>query len=53
MAIDGAQLSVDEIVFIDDEEVFVELAKDPGIIGIHHTEYLPTSKELADLKLRI
>ena len=53
LAIDGAQLSVDEIVFIDDEEIFVEVAKDPGIIGIHHTDYLSTSKALTDLELII
>ncbi len=53
MAIDGAQVPVDEIVFIDDVQMFVDVAKDLGITGIHHTDYLSTSKALADLGLTI
>ena len=53
LAIDGAQVPVDEIAFIDDVQMFVDVAKDLGITGIHHTDYLSTSKALADLGLRI
>ncbi|MEO9146208.1 MAG: HAD-IA family hydrolase [Ginsengibacter sp.] len=53
LAIDGAQVPVDEIVFIDDVQMFVDVVKDIGITGIHHTDYLSTSKALADLGLTI
>ena len=53
LALDGAQVPVDEIVFIDDVQMFVDIAKDLGITGIHHTDYLSTSKALADLGLTI
>ena len=53
LALDGAQVSVDEIVFIDDVQMFVDVAKDIGITSIHHKNYLSTSKALADLGLTI
>ena len=53
LALDGAQVPVDEIVFIDDVQIFVDVAKDLGITGIHHRDYLSTSKALADLGLTI
>jgi putative hydrolase of the HAD superfamily len=51
LALDGAQVPLNEIVFIDDVPLFVDVAKDMGITGIHHTDYLSTSKALADLGL--
>lgn len=53
MAIDGAQVSLDEIVYIDDVQMFVDIAMDIGITSIRHTDYLSTSKALADLGLAI
>ena len=53
LAIDGAQVPVDEIVFIDDVQMFVDVAKGLGITGIHHTDYLSTSKALADFGLTV
>lgn len=53
LALDGAQVPVDEIVYIDDVQMFIDVAKDFGITGIHHTDYLSTSKALADLGLAI
>lgn len=53
LAIDGAQVPVDEIVYIDDVQMFADVAKDMGITSIHHTDYLSTSKTLADLGLTI
>jgi putative hydrolase of the HAD superfamily len=53
LALDGAQVPVDEIVFIDDVQMFIDVAKDIGITSIHHTDYLSTSKALADLGLTI
>ena len=51
LAIDGAHVRVDEIVFIDDVQMFVDVAKDIGITSIHHTDYLSTVKALAKLGL--
>ncbi len=53
LALDGAHVPADEIVFIDDVQMFVDVAKDLDITGIHHTDYLATSKALADLGLTI
>mgnify|MGYP001792523160 CR=1 FL=1 len=53
IALDGAQVPADEIVFIDDVQMFADVAKDMGITSIHHTDYLSTSKALADLGLTI
>lgn len=53
LALDGAQVPINEIVYIDDVQIFVDVAKDMGITGIHHTDYLTTSKALADLGLTI
>ena len=53
LALDGAQVPVNEIVYIDDVQMFVDVAKDLGITSIHHTDYLSTSKALADLGLTI
>ena len=51
LAIDGVQVPVDEIVFIDDVQMFADVAKDMGIISIHHTDYLSTVKAFARLGL--
>ena len=53
LAIDGAQAPVDEIIYIDDIQIFVDVASDLGITSIHHTGYLSTSKALAGLGLAI
>ena len=53
MAFDVAQVPANEIVYIDDVQMFTEVAKDMGIAGIHHTDYLSTSKALADLGLTV
>lgn len=53
LAIDGAQVPLDEIVYIDDVQMFVDVAKDMGITSIHHTNYLSTLKAFADLGLTI
>ncbi len=51
LALDGAQVPVDEIVFIDDVQMFVDVAKDIGITSIHHKDYLSTVKAFAQLGL--
>jgi putative hydrolase of the HAD superfamily len=53
LALDMAQVPQNEIVYIDDVQMFVDVAKDAGINSIHHTDYTTTSKTLADLGLTI
>ena len=53
LAIDGAHVPLDEIIYIDDVQMFVDVAKGIGITGIHHTNYLSTSKAFADLGLTV
>ncbi|MFA5297308.1 MAG: HAD family phosphatase [Lutibacter sp.] len=53
LAIDGIQVPVNEIVYIDDMQMFVDVAKDMGITSIHHIDYLSTSKALAVLGLSV
>lgn len=52
MALDGAQVPADEIVYIDDVQMFVEVAKDLGIKSIRHIDYSSTSNALATLGLQ-
>ncbi|MEH6406099.1 MAG: HAD family phosphatase [Leeuwenhoekiella sp.] len=51
VAIDGAQVPIDEIVYIDDVQMFVDVATDLGITSIRHIDYLLTSKALAEMGL--
>jgi len=53
LAIDGAQAPLDELVYIDNTQMFVNMAKGMGITSIHHTDYLSTAKALADLGLSV
>ena len=53
LAIDGAQVPINEIVYIDDEQMFADVATGLGITAIHHTDFLTTSKALAKLGLII
>ena len=53
IALDGAQVPANEIVYIDDKQMFVDIAKDLGINGICHTDYLSTAKALAEFGFTI
>jgi putative hydrolase of the HAD superfamily len=53
MALDGAQVPVDEIIYIDDVKMFVDVATDLGIKSIWHINYLSTAKRLAEFGLTI
>lgn len=46
LALDIAQKSPDEVVFIDDRAMFVQVAAKLGIRGIIHKSYAQTKKEL-------
>ena len=41
------------MVYIDDRQLFVEVADGLGIQGIHHTSYKATHKALDELGLKV
>jgi putative hydrolase of the HAD superfamily len=46
IALDCAQVPAERVVYIDDRDMFVEVAGGLGIRGIHHTGYESTRKAL-------
>jgi len=53
MALDLAQVSAEEVVYIDDVQVFTNIAKDLGIKSIYHTGWQKTARALADMGLSL
>jgi putative hydrolase of the HAD superfamily len=53
IALDIAQVPAKHVVYIEDMQMFVDVAGDLGIRGIRHTNYLSTSAELASMGLDI
>jgi len=53
MALDIAQASCEEVVYIEDREMFVEAARCLGIQGIVHKDYGSTREALAALGLSL
>mgnify|MGYP001544986399 FL=1 len=53
MALDMAQVSTVEVVYIDDVELFTNIATDLEIKSIHHTGWHSTSEALADMGLLV
>ena len=53
LALDLAQVSVDEVVYIDDVQMFANIAKDLGIKSLCHTDWQTTSTALAEIGLRL
>ncbi len=53
MALDMAQVKANEIVYIDDVQMFVDIAADVGIKSICHKDYQATAKTLAEFGLII
>ncbi len=53
LALDCAQVSTRESVYIDDRKMFVEIAEEIGLNGIHHTSYDSTRESLESLGLKI
>ncbi|MGY3053132.1 putative hydrolase of the HAD superfamily [Pedobacter sp. UYEF25] len=49
LALDMAYVKPDEVLYIDDTEVFITIAKSMGINGIWHVNYETTCKELHSL----
>jgi putative hydrolase of the HAD superfamily len=53
IALDIAQVSPEKVIYIDDRDMFVEVASALGIRGIVHTGYEATRKTLAGLGLTL
>jgi putative hydrolase of the HAD superfamily len=53
MALDIAQVPAEQVVYIDDQPMFVQVAEAEGIHGIHHTDCTSTRKQLSRLGLEI
>ena len=53
MALDIAQVPAEQVVYIDDQPMFVQVAEAEGSRGIHHTDCTSTRKQLARLGLEI
>jgi len=53
IALDVAQVPTDQVVYIDDRAMFVEVARKMGIEGIVHTNYETTRKALEDMGLSL
>ncbi len=51
MALDVSQAQPDQVVYIDDRGLFVEVAREVGITGIVHKDYKATRKLLEELGL--
>ena len=52
LALDCAQVKAEQVVYIDDRLMFVEVAAGLGINGIHHSDFASTRKALADFGLQ-
>ncbi|HTQ40972.1 MAG TPA: HAD family phosphatase [Pirellulales bacterium] len=53
LALDVAMLEPQQVIYIDDRAMLVEVASQMGIIGIQHTSYDTTKARLAELGLSI
>jgi putative hydrolase of the HAD superfamily len=53
IALDTAQVSASEALYIDDRLMFVQAAEELGIKGIHHTGFESTVQKLASYGLEI
>ncbi len=53
LALDIAQVAPEEVVYIDDRKMFVEVAENLGLKGVHHTGYQSTLGLLASYGLKV
>jgi putative hydrolase of the HAD superfamily len=53
LALDVAQVPVEQVVYIEDLQMFVDVAQGMGIQSIRHKNYLSTSEVLATMGLKI
>ncbi len=52
IALDIAQVPVEQVVYLDDRQMFVDVASGLGIRSIRHKDYVSTSSELASMGLK-
>lgn len=52
LALDVAQVPADEVVYIDDRSMFVQVAEELKIHSIHHVDYATTCKQLGAFGLK-
>jgi putative hydrolase of the HAD superfamily len=52
LALDIAQVPAEQVVYIDDQPLFVQVAEGLGIRGIRHTDYRSTCAKLASFGLQ-
>jgi putative hydrolase of the HAD superfamily len=52
LALDCAQVEAEQVVYIDDRPMFVEVAATLGINGIHHRDFASTRNDLANFGLK-
>lgn len=48
-----AQVSAEDVVYVDNIKIFTDIATDLGIKSIHHTDWQSTSRALADIGLLV
>ncbi len=53
VALDISQAKPEQVIYIDDREMFVEVARGLGITGITHVSYEATKKSLEALGLSL
>ena len=53
MALNFSQIPANQVVYIDDQPMFVQSAESQGIHGIYHTDFASTRRQLAALGLEI
>ncbi len=53
IALDIAQIPAEHVVYIENTQMFVDVARDLGIRSIYHTDYKSTRSELSSLGLKI
>jgi putative hydrolase of the HAD superfamily len=53
MALDMSQTHPAQVAFVDDQELYVEVAQRLGMHGIHHTGYESTRSALAAVGLEV
>ncbi|HZK98029.1 MAG TPA: HAD-IA family hydrolase [Prolixibacteraceae bacterium] len=53
LALDVAQVPAEQIVFIENTQMFVQIAEGLGIRGIWHTDYQSTREKLASFGLEV
>ncbi len=51
IALDIAQVRAEQVAYIEDRNMFVQVAQGLGLVGIHHTGYESTRQALAELGL--